>query len=218
MAARSRSQADHRRGHLLLDTGRGSHTFKFGGEILKEIGWEGFLQGVGGNIEHVYNNGRSNQVIFRIPTATETGKLGLGKSGALTSASALDVQSFFVNDTVAMGRMTINAGVRYDRYNAFLPEQQQLAATVGPVAVQAKTFAETQMFTWNGLAPRVGLVFDLSGDGRTVLKGNYGFFWHNPGVGVGSSANPNTPAKQATYQWNDANGDRRWQSGEQGNR
>ena len=47
--------------------------------MLKEIGWEGYQQGVGGNIEHVYNNGRSNQVIFRIPTATDAGKLGLGK-------------------------------------------------------------------------------------------------------------------------------------------
>jgi hypothetical protein len=201
-----------------LDTGAGSHTIKFGGEILKEIGWEGFEQGVGGNIEHVYNNGVSNQVIFRIPTATETGKLGLGKSGALTSASAIDVQSFFLNDTFNRGRFTVNGGFRYDRYSAFLPEQQQLAATVGPVSVGARTFAETQMFTWNGIAPRVGLVFDLSGDGRTVVKGNYGYFWHNPGVGVGSEANPNTPAKQATHQWNDANGDRRWQPGEEGNR
>ena len=200
-----------------LDASHGSHTFKIGGEILKEIGWEGFEQGVGGNIEHVYNNGRSNQVIFRVPTATETGALGLGKSGALTSASALDVQSFFLNDTVSMGRVTFNAGVRYDRYSSFLPEQQQLAGTVGPVAVASKTFAETDMFTWNGFAPRLGVVLDLTGDGRTVLKGNYGYFWHNPGVGIGSNANPNTPAKQATYQWNDTNGDRRWQAGEQGN-
>jgi hypothetical protein len=201
-----------------LDTGAGSHTFKFGGEYLKEIGWVGFEQGVGGNIEHVYNNGRSNQVIFRIPTATETGALGLGKSGALTSASAIDVQSFFLNDTFNRGRMTVNAGMRYDRYKAFLPEQQQLGATVGPVPVTAKTFAEQQLFTWNGIAPRVGVIFDLTGDGRTVLKGNYGFFWHNPGVGIGDSANPNTSAKQATYQWNDRNGDRRWQPGEEGNR
>jgi hypothetical protein len=201
-----------------LDTGAGSHTIKFGGEILKEIGWEGFEQGVGGNIEHVYSNGVSNQVIFRIPTATETGKLGLGKSGALTSASAIDVQSFFLNDTFNRGRFTVNGGFRYDRYSAFLPEQQQLAATVGPASVVAKTFAQKDMFTWNGVAPRVGLVFDISGDGRTVIKGNYGYFWHNPGVGVGSEANPNTAAKQETYQWNDTNGDRRWQPGEQGNR
>jgi hypothetical protein len=200
-----------------LDAAHGSHTFKFGGEILKEIGWEGFEQGVGGNIEHVYNNGRSNQVIFRIPTATTTGKLGLGRSGDLTSSSALDVQSFFFNDTISLGRMTVNAGARYDRYSSFLPEQQQLGATVGVVSVQAKTFAVRDMFTWSGFAPRVGVIFDLTGDGRTVLKGNYGYFWHNPGVGIGSEANPNTPAKQATYQWNDVNGDRRWQAGEQGN-
>jgi hypothetical protein len=201
-----------------LDTAAGSHTFKVGGEYLKEIGWEGFEQGVGGNIEHVYNNGQSDDVIFRIPTATETGRLGLGKTGALTSASAIDVQSLFLNDTFNRGRLTLNAGFRYDRYNAFLPEQQQLAGTVGPVSVVAKTFAERHMFTWNGVAPRLGVVFDLTGDGRTVLKGNYGYFWHNPGVAIGSSANPNTPGKQATYQWNDANGDRRWQPGEELNR
>jgi hypothetical protein len=66
-------------------------------------------------------------------------------------------------------------------------------------------------------APRVGVVFDLTGDGRTVLKGNYGFFWHNPGVAPGDNANPNTSTKQMTFQWNDVNGDRRWQPGEQGN-
>ena len=200
-----------------MDTGKGSHTIKFGGEILKEIGWEGYLQGVGGNIEHVYNNGRSSQVIFRIPTATDAGKLGLGKAGALTSASALDVSSFFVNDTWNAGRTTVNLGVRYDRYNSFLPAQEQLAATVGPTVVTAKTFPETPMFTWNGFAPRVGFVFDMAGDGKTVLKANYGFFWHNPGVGVGSSANPNTPAKNETYGWNDINGDRHWQPGEETN-
>jgi hypothetical protein len=200
-----------------LDTSAGSHTLKFGGEYLKETAWEGYEQGVGGNIEHVYNNGRSNQVIFRIPTATETGRLGLGKSGALTSASALDVASVFLNDTWNAGRLTVSGGIRYDRYHSYLPEQEQLAATVGPVSVPAATFARQDMFTWNLFAPRVGVVFDLAGDGRTVLKGNYGFFWHNPGAGIASSANPNTPAKQATYQWNDVNGDRRWQPGEQGN-
>ena len=28
----------------------------------------------------------------------------------------------------------------------------------------------------------------LGGDGRTVIKGNYGLYWHNPGVGVGGTA------------------------------
>jgi hypothetical protein len=201
-----------------LDTASGSHTIKLGGELLKEQGWEGFEQGVGGNIEHVYNNGRSNQVIFRLPTATTTGHLKDGKKGNLTSRSALDVFALFLNDTWNLGRLTLNGGVRYDRYHGWLPEQEQLAASVGPVAVSAATFAETPLYTWNLFAPRIGVIFDLTGDGRTVLKGNYGYFWHNPGVGVGSSANPNTPGKAATHQWNDANGDRRWQPGEEGAR
>ena len=47
----------------------------------------------------------------------------------------------FVTDTWAIGRTTLNAGVRYDRYHAWLPEQEQLAGTVGPVTVPAKQFA-----------------------------------------------------------------------------
>jgi hypothetical protein len=48
-----------------------------------------------------------------------------------------------------------------------------------------------------------------------VLKGNYGLYWHNPGVGIRGNANPNTASKSATYTWTDLNGDRRWQPGEQ---
>jgi hypothetical protein len=84
------------------------------------------------------------------------------------------VASLFINDTWSAGRMTINAGVRYDRYSGWLPEQQQLAATVGPASVDARTFPEVDMYTWNLFAPRVGVVYDLAGDGRTVLKATTG--------------------------------------------
>ena len=196
-----------------LDTGKGSHTFKLGGELLKEQAWEGYLQQFGGNIDHIYNNDKSNQVVFTLPTATDAGKLSAHDK--LTSRSALDALGFFLNDTWAFGRATINAGVRYDRYTGWLPEQQQLAASTGPVSVLAKTFPEVTFYTWNTAAPRVGFIFDLGGNGKTILKANYGLFWHNPGVGVGSSGNPNTAAKRATYTWNDVNLDKHWQPGEE---
>lgn len=202
-----------------LDTAAGSHTIKIGGEMLREQSWEGFLQGVGGNIEHVYNNGRSNQVIFRIPTARGTlGTLSANDEGNLTARAALNHDSLFLNDTWNVGRFTLTGGLRYDRYRGWLPEQEQLAGTVGPVVVDAQSFPETEFYVWNRVAPRIGFTFDLTGDGRTVLKANYGFFWHNPGVGIGGAANPNTAGKSATYQWNDRNGDRRWQPGEEGSR
>ena len=201
-----------------LDTNKGSHTFKFGGEILKELQWFGVLQGVGGNIEHIYNNGASTQVIFRIPTATQVGGLKDNDNGHLTTENALDQNSFFFNDTWAVGRLTVNGGVRWDNYKGWLPEQNQLGATVGPVVVQAKTFAERDLYSWNLFAPRIGFTFDLTGDGRTVFKANYGLYWHNPGVGISDNANPNTGTKSATYGWNDINGDRHWQPGEETNR
>ena len=199
-----------------LDTGRGSHTIKIGGEMLGERSWEGLYSRRGGtsNIEHVYVNGVSSQVIFGLPTATcRVGSLDA--HDCLTSKSALGHMSAFLNDTWSAGRTTLNLGVRWDRYNGWNPEQDQIAAQVGPAVVEAVHFDETQLYTWNLFAPRAGVVFDLAGDGKTVLKANYGLYWHNPGVGISQNANPNIASKSQTHSWNDANGDRLWQPGEE---
>jgi hypothetical protein len=194
-----------------------------GAELLKERSWEGYKQQYGGNIDHVYSNGVSSTVSFKFPTATDAGKLSA--HNALTAKAALDHMGAFVNDTWSFGRATINAGFRWDRYVGWTPEQDQLAGSLAEWAprfpslanlVTAKTFAEKTYFTWNVAAPRLGMTLDLAGDGKTVLKGNYGLYWHNPGAGVGGTGNSNVADKFATYQWNDINGDRRWQPGEEG--
>jgi len=206
-----------------LDTSKGSHTFKFGAELLKEQSWEGYESRRGGNtgIEQIYSNGVSTQVIFGIPTSScPTGSLSA--HSCLTARSALDQQSAFLTDTWSVGKMTVNIGARWDRYKGWLPEQEQLAGRSGPVSVAAEHFAEADLYTWNLFAPRIGVVYDLAGNGKTVIKANYGLYWHNPGVGPGNSANPNTASKSATYTWNDQAacagciaGDKHWQSGEE---
>ena len=210
-----------------LDTSKGSHTFKLGGELLKEQSWEGFFWRRGGatgpyaGIEHVYTNGVSSQVIFGLPTSTcKTGSLAA--HDCLTSRAALDHTNFFVNDTWALGRTTMNLGVRWDKYKGWTPEQNQIAATVGRASVPAATFPQTDLYTFNLFAPRFGVIYDLTGDGKTVIKGNYGMYWHNPGVGISQNANPNVASKSATYSWNDQAvcpgcipGDKRWQLGEE---
>ena len=206
-----------------LDTGAGSHTIKLGGEMLGERSWEGLYSRRGGtsNIEHVYVNGVSSQVIFGLPTATCV--VGaLSAHDCLTSKAALGHMSAFLNDTWSAGRTTLNLGVRWDRYHGWNPEQDQIAATVGPASVPAQHFDEVDLYTWNLFAPRAGVVFDLAGDGKTVLKANYGLYWHNPGVGVSQNANPNIASKSQTHSWNDLagcagciSGDKRWQAGEE---
>ncbi|MFN7976754.1 MAG: carboxypeptidase regulatory-like domain-containing protein [Vicinamibacterales bacterium] len=193
-----------------IDTAKmGTHTFKAGMEVLREKGWEGYEQRFGGNIETTYANGVGNTVTFAFPTAS--GAVGsLDAHDSLTSKSALNVFGAFINDTWSWGKLTTNLGVRFDNYRGWLPEQNQLGFTNGPVTLAAKTFAEKDMYTWKSVAPRIGIIYDFSGQGRSVLKANYGLFWHNPGVGLGSDANPNIPEKIVTYNWTDTNGNRKY--------
>ena len=198
-----------------LDTKYGSHTFKIGGEIYNETQWSGRAQNVGGNIEHIYVNNASSQVIFGIPTATCVCGRYASDNGQLLVVNKLDQQDFFVNDTWSKGRVTMNLGVRWDRYRGWMPQNEQIAFAIGPVSVPAESFPEREFFTWNNIGPRIGLTYDLAGDGKTVVKASYGLFWHNPGPGVSADANPNQNNKSVTYTWTDRNSDRRFQLGEQ---
>ncbi len=221
--AHAQSQNDRDRKQLtgaatwFIDTGWGSHTIKAGGEIYLESQWGGRQQSVGGNIEHIYNNGVSSTVVFGIPTALSVSGLRASDNGDLLVINKLDQQDIFINDTWSLGRVTVNLGLRWDRYRGWMPEQRQLAYAVGPVSVPEQVFDERSFYTWNSLGPRIGLTWDLAGDGRTVVKASYGRFWHNPGPGIGADANPNQNNKSITYVWNDLNGDRRYQLGEEGN-
>jgi hypothetical protein len=104
----------------------------------------------------------------------------------------------------------------FDRYRSYLPAQT--GPPVGPFNTQQVSFAPVDnVLSWNLAAPRVGLTYDLSGDGKTVLKANYALYWWNPGTtAIDSLVNPNAPDWYRRYSWNDANGDKVWQPGEQG--
>ena len=219
--AHAETQTDRDRKQLtgaatyFLDTKFGSHTFKFGGEVYNETQWSGRAQNVGGNIEHIYVNNVSSQVVFGVPTATCVCGRYASDNGQLLVVNKLDQQDFFINDTWSKGRVTMNLGLRWDRYKGSMPEQSQPAFSNGPVSVAAQTFAGRDFYTWNNLGPRIGATWDLANDGKTVLKASYGLFWHNPGPGVSADANPNQNNKSVTYTWTDRNGDRRYQLGEE---
>jgi hypothetical protein len=184
----------------------GTHNFKLGGEYLVETGWYGATQLYSGGVREYFSNGAPTQVRISAPTATSVGKLGAGPNGDLTSIDKLTTIDAFVTDQYAIGRTTLNLGVRYDHYRSWSPAQTQLPFSYGPLNVAAASFPETTYATFsNGIAPRLGATYDLRGDGKTVVKVNYGLYWFNPGPGLANSGNPNQASKFNTYAWTPAN-------------
>lgn len=177
----------------------GNHQFKVGGEVQHETGQTIWRQYYADNVLHVLNNGAASAVRLGLPVDSWNGLRNYG---------------LFVNDTYKVGRFTVNGGLRFDRYRVFLPEQERPASRFSPVAA---TFAAVDnVKSFNHVSPRVGLIFDLSSDGKTLLKANYGRYYFNPGVGLADATNPNTSTQFSEYTWNDLNGDLLWQPGESG--
>ena len=189
------------------DAWGGTHNFKFGGEFLYEYGWYGYTQVASGNERvTIASSGVPSQFQFYAPTATQVGSLGDGPSGNLLSIDRVNTKDFFVTDQYTVGRATLNMGFRYDKYDVFTPDQTQLAYNfptgLSIPAASCSTnpaFCETHYLSWGSIVPRIGATYDVFGNGRTVVKANYGMYRFNPGVGVAASANPNQATKSITY-------------------
>jgi hypothetical protein len=176
----------------------GTHTFKFGGEIMKDNLTDPF-PGFGhpSNSVSYLNNGVATQVDLYLGE-------NISKSGLWTYAAYVD-DSFQVHR-----RVTLSVGLRLDRYQPFLPEQQ------GPLG---QDFAEVNpILTWNNWGPRLGVSIDLFGDAKTVLKGNYGQFWFYPSVNFGNGVNPNPAGWYVRYPWADLDGNGHWDTAEEDRR
>src|SRR4029079_5539050 len=87
------------------------------------------------------------------------------------SPNGLRTYGAYITDTWRTGpRLTLSLGARFDRYRSYLPAQT--GPPVGPFnPTQINFDAVDNLLTWNLPAPRVGLTYDLRGNGKTVLKG-----------------------------------------------
>lgn len=201
----SRNQVSGSMTHFVSGMG-GDHSFKVGGEWFREtftdergIGTNGSTPG---DVLHILNNGVPSEVyLFASPSISEQGLLTLG---------AYVQDSWRVNS-----RLTFNIGLRFDSYKSFLPEQE--GPPVGKFNTTQLTFAEIgNVKTFNHPVPRLGMVFDVTGEGRTVIKANYGQYYWNPGTGFGSDTNNNPADWYRRYRWTDTNGNGTYNAGEEG--
>jgi hypothetical protein len=185
----------------------GSHNFKLGGEYLDESGniiWNQYYRD---QVIHFVNGSLAGPLSATTPN-------GVRLHNPSSSLNALATTSFFVTDTWTINRLTLNLGARFDRYRPWLPEQIVPQSRFNPTAVTLPKVPEVLTFTH--VVPRLGAIYDIQGDGKTVLKASWGRFYFNPGVNLADAVNPNSSTQYADYTWNDLNGDRVYQEGEEG--
>jgi hypothetical protein len=137
-------------------------------------------------------------------------------------ATALNVLALFAQDSFSLKRATINAGVRFEQLEGYLPDQSSPAsrfssANIGGFAAQPRSYDEQRdIVKWNTAGPRASVIFDVSGDGRTAAKAAAGRYYYVLSTGGGGVSNVNRNANYSEqYTWNDLNGNRKYDLGEQ---
>jgi hypothetical protein len=179
----------------------GNHHFKAGGEIFRTMATEVWKSAYPGDVLHVLRNGTPIEVyLFEVPSRSESG---------------LWIYAASMNDSWQVHhRLTLNLGLRFDRYRLFLPDQ---AHPPGRFNETMQMFpAVDNLIDWNVLAPRVGLVHDIAGNGKTIAKLSYGQYGLPPGTDLGFNASPNSNQWWRRYGWSDSNGSGVWEPGEEG--
>jgi hypothetical protein len=177
--------------------GAGSHDFKFGFQASRE--------------RMRYNRDRNGDILLElrdgVPFQAQI------SNTPVRSDHRLNTWAFFAQDQWRVNRLTVNAGVRVDGVNGFVPAQSSPAGTY----VAQRDFAEIADVIDHpaSAAIRFGVSYDLFGDGRTALKGYYGRFFNQFGSEILETVNPNG-FSQLPVAWTDSNNNMRLDAGELG--
>ena len=167
----------------------GSHNFKFGTTVFPASNNSDHFSGA--DYEALLLNGMPDSVRYlAFPYTSHQDVLKLGA---------------FAQDQWTIDRLTVNLGVRYDSIDTSYPDYDLAATGILP----ARSFPGADVLSWKDFSPRMGLAYDVFGDGRTALKASLSRYVQAETHGTTKYlADPTFAAGgKLTRSWNDANGD-----------
>src|ERR1700733_6020130 len=121
---------------------------------------------------------------------------GIGESNSPFNNKLLGV---FAQDSWKINhRLTLNYGARYD-----IGWQPTFAAATAANAAAEKAFGvqEGVPIDSNNVSPRIGIAWDPWGNGKTVIRAGYGFFYDNPALALTFLATAEDGARSALLQF-----------------
>jgi hypothetical protein len=179
---------------------RGTHNFQFGFEWGDS--YNSYIFKVNQGINAIFNSPGPQS--FTAPlqvTAYNT---------PTTQKNYFRDTSFYLQDTWTLRRrLTLNLGMRYDRFTTHYPAQTTDSNLTFPQLFKAGFAfpASGDLVDWNTVSPRIGVAFDPTGKGDSVLRFGYGIYYIMQGTGLAEAANPNGLVT-LTFPWNDSDGDK----------
>jgi Carboxypeptidase regulatory-like domain len=167
----------------------GSHTFKAGFQ-LEQAYIDAQAENGTHNLEYTFNN--------QVPTSLTQWATPYG------FRSEDKDYGFYAQDQWNLSRATVTAGVRWEYFNGYNPPQSVPATPNG--WVPARSFGEVKNVpNWKDLDPRLGLAYDVRGNGRTALKIAIGRYVSKAAITVPQANNPvQTSINSVTRTWNDS--------------
>ena len=128
---------------------------------------------------------------------------------------ALDTHAAYIQDTLTLNRLTLNLGLRWDRQSDEALPTTVPANPLFPSLMPAINFPGANSgVVWNDVSPRVGLTYDLSGTGKSLVRSSYSMYFGQ--MAPGQLAGELVAISQVSirYPWVDANADKFVQAAE----
>ena len=170
----------------------GTHNFKFGFEWGDN--YNPYLYSINLGINAQYSNGTPLDVVAYDTPFTEKDYFH-------------DTSAYFQDAWTIKQRLTLNLGLRYDRFISYYPAQATSPNLTFPQLFPPTKYpASGNLVDWNNVSPRVGLAFDITGKGTSVVRFSYGRFYKMQGTQLLEQVNPVGFAGK-TFTWNDTDGD-----------
>ncbi len=177
----------------------GDHEFKFGFEYKTSD-------------LHTFSSYGNGVLLVDYNQTTPGGPLTSGYVKAqhfIDGHAQMNRTSFYATDTYRRDRLTVNLGFRFDNQtgtngSSSIPGVPGFENIVGALDYPGGDPG----ISFNDFSPRIGATYDFSGDGKTIIRGNFARYYDGFNPAFTQLQNPTYVYNGAIIPYNNLNGDR----------